>query len=147
MKYMWMPSPLYQNIGNLIVDFPFWRYRSIFMHVLIFTSSVLSFVGAWTYQWPLSIMHNILSLTYSVPLTAEMILSKKKPLPNSRFSFTFLYKNVYFRFQCHRPPIWPPAPWLDLTCIWVIVSTLIRKLTLYIVCTFHVLNLMFVFHH
>jgi hypothetical protein len=65
------------------------------------TSSVLSYVGAWTFrtiiwnQRPLSIMYDILSLTDSTPLSADMILlCTKNPVPNS-LSFSFQQKNVY----------------------------------------------------
>jgi hypothetical protein len=32
-RYIWMPSPIYQNMVNLIVSFPIWRRPSIFMDV------------------------------------------------------------------------------------------------------------------
>jgi hypothetical protein len=31
-KYIQMPSPIYQNMVNLIVEFPIWRRPSIFMY-------------------------------------------------------------------------------------------------------------------
>jgi hypothetical protein len=34
-----MPSPIYQNMVNLIVDFPIWRHPSIFMDVAMWEHS------------------------------------------------------------------------------------------------------------
>jgi hypothetical protein len=35
MKYILMPSPIYQNMVNLIVGFPIWRRPSMFMDVVM----------------------------------------------------------------------------------------------------------------
>jgi hypothetical protein len=66
------------------------------LYKLPFTLSFLCSVGAWTFRtmiwhrWPLSIMYDILSLTNSTLLTADVILlCTRKPLLNSWLSFTF----------------------------------------------------------
>jgi hypothetical protein len=50
----------------------------------------------WWHQRPLGLMYNILSLTNSTRLIADMTpLCTKNPIPNSWFLFPFPYENVY----------------------------------------------------
>jgi hypothetical protein len=76
-----------------------------------------------------------------------ILLCKKKPVPNSWFSFPFPKKNAYFpQVRCHRPPVLSPALPLNLTYIWLVsFETVIRELALYKLLTVHVPNLISIF--
>jgi hypothetical protein len=111
------------NLGNLS------NTRSNYSQKLSFTSSVLSSVGAWTFrtmiwhQRTLSVMYDILSLTNSTVLTADMILLCTKRLyliHDSHFPFR---RKMYILLlvRCHRLPIWPPAFPLNVTHILIVI--------------------------
>jgi hypothetical protein len=73
-------------------------------------------------QRPLLIMYDILSLTNSTLLTADMILLCTIILvPNSWFPFPF---HIRLRVQCHLRPIWPPVLPLNLTYIVIYLPPL-----------------------
>jgi hypothetical protein len=97
------------------------------------SSSVLSSVGARTFrtichQQLLSFMHDILSLTNSTLLTADMILLWTKNLYLIHNSCSPFHRKMCILPQiwCHRPPIWPHALPLNL----IYISTVPSKLTL-----------------
>jgi hypothetical protein len=78
------------------------------------------------HQRPASILYNILSLTKSTFLTADMIFcTKKKTVPNSWISF-FFHRKMYVRLvvQCQSHPIWFPVLPQNLTYILKFLSLL-----------------------
>jgi hypothetical protein len=82
-----------------------------------------SYDGAWAFRTMIShqrhrsSMYNILSLTKSAFLAADMILFRlKKLLSISWFSFPF-HRKIYILVlvRCYPCPIWPPALPINLT--------------------------------
>jgi hypothetical protein len=95
-----------------------------------------------------SIMYDILSLTNSTLLSADMILLCTKNLYPIHDSHSSFRKKMFIHLQvlCHRPSISPPALPLNLTYILIVPSK--RSLgspTLYKLLTFHNPNLISIF--
>jgi hypothetical protein len=93
-------------------------------------------------------MYDTLSLTYSALLNADMILSlKKKPVPNSLFSFPFP-QNVY-----SPAPSVPPSssatytPTKSKYHFDSSFDSVTSEPAHYKVLTYHIPNLMSIFHH
>jgi hypothetical protein len=99
------------------------------------------------HQRPLSIMYNILSLTISTLLTADMILICTRNLYLIHETCSpFLRKMcILLQVHCQRPPIWPLAFLLNLTYISTVPSKLIKEPALYKLLTFHNPNLISIF--
>jgi hypothetical protein len=79
------------------------------------------------HQRLLSIMYDIVSLTNSTFLTADMILlCRKKNLYLIHDSHSPFRRKmcILLQFRCHRPPIWPPILSLNLTYILMTLLTL-----------------------
>jgi hypothetical protein len=99
-------------------------------------------------QPPLSIMYDILSLTNSTLLTADMILlcTKKNLYPIHGSHSPFHRKMcIPLLVWCHFPPIWPPALPLNLTYIWIVPSKLSLGSPPYTNSLCSMLNLMSIF--
>jgi hypothetical protein len=66
-------------------------------------------------------MYDILSLTNSTLLTADMILLCTKTLYPNHCSHSPCHRKmcILLLIWCHCPPIWPPALPLNLTFIWI----------------------------
>jgi hypothetical protein len=102
--------------------------------------SVLSSVETWMFrtmiwhQRPLSIIYDILSLTNSTLLTADMILlCTKKNLYLSNDSRSPFRRKMCITspVRCHRPPIWLPALPLNLTYLDNSLESVIMEPALY----------------
>jgi hypothetical protein len=67
-------------------------------------------------------MYDILSLTISTLLTADMIILCTKSLYIIHDSHSPFRRKMCTlpQVRCHRPPIWPPTLPLNLTYIWLV---------------------------
>jgi hypothetical protein len=100
-----------------------------------------------SHQPPLSMMYDILSLTNSTLLAADMIfLCTKTPVPNAWFSFPF-HREMYIRLpvRCHPSHLTSCTPTKSNLYFDIYFTTVMSKPSLYRLLIFHVPNLMSIF--
>jgi hypothetical protein len=83
-----MPSPIHQNMINLIVGFPIWRRPGIFKDVAMWEHR--------TFDRLLDLLTKFSSYHPQPPLTADMILVRTKRLCLSNDSHSLFRTNMYF---------------------------------------------------
>jgi len=105
----------------------------------------MTFQTTILHQWPLSTIHDILSLANSTVLKAEIILwCTKYPLPNWWFWFPFLIERNIIPFTYISPVSHLTSRTLTKSNLYLAnsLATVVTDPDLYRLLTFHVANLM-----
>jgi hypothetical protein len=130
--------------------------REFFKHMFQFHIAVLH-IMSFIFCWSINDQNNMTLVTsyyyvwHPIALQTQLLIW-----------FSYAQRNLYLirdshspfrrkmcilpQVRCHRPLIWPPAHPLNLTYMWLVPSTIIREPALYKLLTFHVPNLMSIFH-